>query len=55
LLLSASIPLTRDAITGTLTLAIFAVTFVLLSFTRIDSAWVMLGSAATGLAAKLLS
>jgi chromate transporter len=55
LLLSASIPLTRDAITGTLTLAIFAVTFILLSFTRIDSAWVVLGAAGTALAAKLFS
>ncbi len=54
LLLSASLPLARDAITGALSLAIVVVTFVLLSFTRIDSAWVMLGAATLGLASKLL-
>ena len=53
LLLSASLPLARDAITGTLPLAIVLVTFFVLSFTRIDSAWVMLGAAMVGLAAKL--
>jgi chromate transporter len=55
LLLSASLPLARDSITGALTLAIFAITFVLLSFTRVDSAWVVLSAAAAGLAAKLFS
>jgi chromate transporter len=54
LLMSASVPLARDAIHGALTLAIVAATFVLLSFTRVDSAWVMLGAAAAGLAAKLM-
>jgi chromate transporter len=55
LLLAASVPLARDAIHGTLTLAIVGVSFVLLSFTRIDTAWVMLGAAMVGLAAKLFS
>ena len=54
LLLSASFPLARDAITGSVTLAIVIGTFLLLSFTRVDSAWVMLGAAAIGLGAKLL-
>jgi chromate transporter len=53
LLLSASLPLARDAITGTFSLAIVAVSFVVLSFTRVDSAWVMLGAAAAALIAKL--
>ena len=52
LLLAASLPLSRDAVTGPLSLAIVIVTFFALSFTRLDSAWLMLGAAAVGLAAK---
>jgi chromate transporter len=55
LLLSSSVPLTRDAITGGLSLTIVIVTFLALSFSRVDSAWMMLGSAAVGLGAKLLA
>ena len=51
LLLASSIPMAGDAITGHLTLAIVAVTFVVLSFTRVDSAWLMLGAAVVGLVA----
>lgn len=51
LLLAASIPMAGDAITGYLTLVIVAVTFVVLSFTRVDSAWLMLGAAIVGLIA----
>jgi chromate transporter len=54
LLLSASMPLARDAITGALHLAILAVSLVLLTFTRIQTAWVMLGAAGLGLVAKVL-
>jgi chromate transporter len=54
LLLSSSLPLARDAITGGLALAIVVVTFLALTFTRVDSAWMMLGAAAVGLAAKLM-
>lgn len=54
LLLSSSIPLAADAITGPLTLAIVVVTFLVLSFTRIDTVWLMLGAALTGMAAKLI-
>ncbi len=54
LLLAASVPLARDAITGPLTLAIVVASFLVLSFTRLDSAWLMLGAAAVGLAAKLI-
>jgi len=53
LLLSASLPLARDAIAGPLPLAIVAVAFAVLSFTRIDSAWMILGAAALGVAVKL--
>jgi chromate transporter len=52
LLLAASLPLAGDAITGAVTLAIVVLTALLLSFTRVDSAWVMLGAALVGLAAK---
>jgi chromate transporter len=54
LLLAASIPLARDAATGPLAAAIILVSFVVLSFTRIETWWVMLGAAAAGLGAKLL-
>ncbi len=54
LLLSASMPLARDAVTGALPVAIVAVSFVVLSFTRVQSVWVMLAAAAVGLAAKLM-
>ncbi|HYK59200.1 MAG TPA: chromate transporter [Bryobacteraceae bacterium] len=54
LLLAASVPLARDAITGPFTLAIVVASFLLLSFTKLESAWLMLGAAFLGLAAKLL-
>jgi chromate transporter len=53
LLLSASLPLTRDAITGPLTLVIMLVSLALLALTRIDTVWVVLGGAAIGLIAKI--
>lgn len=54
LLMSASVPLARDAIHGAMTLVIVGLTFVLLSFTKVDTAWVMLGAAAVGLGSKLV-
>jgi chromate transporter len=54
LLLASSLPLARDAITGGLTLAIVIVTFLALSFTSVDSSWMMLGAAGVGLAAKFM-
>lgn len=54
LLLAASIPLARDAITGSLTGAIVVAAFLVLSFSRIDSAWVMLAAALLGLAGKIV-
>lgn len=51
LLLSACVPLARDAITGPLPLSLAVVSFGLIGFTRIDSIWVILGSAIIGLVA----
>ena len=54
LLFSASLPLVHDAVHGVGAAVIMGVTFALLAFTRIDTAWVILGSAAIGLATKFL-
>jgi chromate transporter len=53
LLMAASIPLARDAATGPLAAAILIVSFTVLSFTRVETWWVMLGAAVVGLSAKL--
>jgi chromate transporter len=52
LLLSASLPLARDAITGPLTFGIMLVSFAVLVLTKIDTVWVVLGGAIIGLIAK---
>jgi chromate transporter len=52
LLLSASLPLARDAITGWLTLGIVIMSFAVLALTKIDTVWVVLGGAILGLIAK---
>jgi chromate transporter len=49
LLVSSSVPLTRDAITGAVSLLILIASFAILTFTRISSAWLMLGAAIAGL------
>jgi chromate transporter len=54
MLLAASVPLAADAITGPLTLGIVIASFLILSFTRLESAWLMLGAAAVGLLGTLL-
>jgi len=54
LLLASSIPLARDAITGPLSIVIMIASFALLNFTRLDSAWLIAGAAALGLAVKLV-
>lgn len=54
LLLASAVPLARDANTGPLSLAIMIGAFLILSFTRLDSAWLMAGAAAVGLTAQLL-
>lgn len=53
LLLSASVPLARDAITGLLTLGIVLASFAVLALTKIDTVWVVLSGAVVGLAAKM--
>ena len=53
--MAASIPLARDAATGPLAVAIIVVSFVVLTFTRVETWWVMIGAAAVGLGAKLLA
>lgn len=54
LLIAASIPLTRDAAAGPLTVAIIVASFAVLTFTRLESWWVMVAAAAIGLGSKLL-
>ncbi|MGI8744884.1 MAG: chromate transporter [Bryobacteraceae bacterium] len=49
LLLSAAVPLARDAITGPLPFAIASISFALIAFTRLDTIWVIAGAAMTGL------
>ena len=52
LLLFASVPLARETVTGAFTLALAAGAFLVLSFTRVDSAWLMFAAAALGLLAR---
>jgi chromate transporter len=54
LLLASSVPLARDANTGPLSLAIMIGAFLVLSFTRLDSAWLMAAAAAVGFVAALI-
>jgi chromate transporter len=54
LLLSASVPLARDAITGPLPFVIVAISFLLIGFTRTDTIWVILGAAVMGLTAFVI-
>lgn len=53
LLLSAALPLTQDAMTGWFSVALVIASFALLTFTRIDSALLMVGAALAGLATLL--
>ncbi len=55
LVISAMAPLARDAVTAPAPLAISAASFLLLAATRVDTAWVILGAAAAGLAGSLLA
>jgi chromate transporter len=54
LIVASAIPLARSALTGTVTAAIAAASFLLLVATRIDTIWVIVGAAALGLAAGFL-
>jgi chromate transporter len=54
LVISATVPLAKDALTGTLAIAIALGSFLFLVLTRKDTLWVIVGSAIAGLAGKLL-
>jgi chromate transporter len=54
LLLAASIPLARDALTDPVTIGIAFVSLVLLLATELDTLWIILGSAAASLSASSL-
>jgi len=54
LLVSSSVPLTQDAFTGVFSALLIVASFALLTFTRIDSAWLILGAAGAGIASSLL-
>ncbi len=54
LILNATVPLARDAVTGWPAVVVAAGTFLFLTFTRQPTIWVILASAAAGLAAKAL-
>lgn len=49
LIAAAAVPLARDAVTGPVPLAIAAGSFLTLAFTRVDTVWVIAGSAVAGL------
>lgn len=53
LLLAANVPMARDALTDGFLAAIAVASFAVFSFTRIDSVWVILASAAVGLVGAL--
>ena len=55
LLMAASIPLSRDAATTPLAVAIIAISFIVLAFTRVETWWVMVAAAVMGLGAKLFA
>jgi chromate transporter len=55
LVMTATVPLARDALTGPLAVAIALGSFLFLVLTRKDTVWVILGSAAAGLIGKLLA
>jgi chromate transporter len=54
LLLAASIPLARDALTDPVTMAIAVVSLVVLLTTELDTLWPILGSAVVSLSASSL-
>ena len=54
LILTATVPLARDAVTGVLPLAIATGSFLFLVLTKRATIWVILGAALAGLAGRLL-
>ena len=55
LVVASAVPLARDAITGFAAATIAIASFLALVATRVDTAWVIAGSAAAGLLAGLLA
>jgi chromate transporter len=55
LIISATVPLARDSITGWLPAAIAVASFAVIAFTKVDPFWVMLASALLGVAGFTLS
>jgi chromate transporter len=55
LLVAATLPLARETLTDGLLMMIAAASFAVFSFTRVDSVWVILVSAMTGLLSTMLS
>ena len=54
LLLYASVPLAKETITGLFTMCVAIGAFLILSLTKLDSAWLVFAAAALGLIAKAL-
>jgi len=54
LVIAAAVPLARDALVDPLSVAIALGSFLFLVLTKKDTIWVILGSAAVGLAGKLI-
>jgi len=54
LVVSSTVPLARDALTGPLAIIIAVASFLFLVLTRKDTIWVVLGSALAGLLGKFL-
>jgi chromate transporter len=54
LIVAATLPLARDALTGPLTIAIAVASFLFLILTKKDTLWVIAGSAAAGLIARFM-
>ncbi len=55
LLLSAAVPLGREAVTGPVPLVLAAGSFALTAFTKVDTVWILLGSALVGFLTAFLS
>jgi chromate transporter len=55
LLIASSIPLAQDAATGPMAVAIIVVSFVVLTFTNLESWWVMIAAAVLGVGVKLIA
>ena len=55
MLIASSIPLAEDAATGPMAVAIIIVSFVVLTFTNLESWWVMIAAAVLGVGVKLIA